>query len=278
MRLGIFAKTFTGDNPLAVMRAAANAGYSCVQYNMACSGLGSLPEFVSDAAARMVAQGSVETGVAVAAVSATYNMIHPDLAVREKGRRSFTAIAAQARAMGAPVVTLCTGTRDRDDPWRHHPQNASKEAWADLIREFEAIIPVAEETGVLLGIEPELGNVVSDAITARRLFDEMRSDRLRIVLDAANLFELASADEQRRVIEEAVHLLGPHIAMAHAKDRTADGGFCAPGKGVIDFGHYVRALKAAGFEGDVVTHGLAGDEANDVAQFLSPLVLRLRGG
>jgi len=265
MRLGIFAKTFERD----VFRAARDAGYASVQYNMACSGLASLPEMVSDAVADKVAGGAREAGVGIAAVSATYNMIHPDLAKRETGRRAFEAIALQAKRMGTGLVTLCTGSRDRHDQWHHHPENASKEAWADMIAEFEAIIPVAERAGVYLGIEPELGNVVSDAITARRLLDEMRSDRLRIVLDAANLFEVASPAHVRRLVEEAVHLLGPHIIMAHAKDRAADGGFCATGKGIIDFSHYIRTLRAAGFDGDVVTHGLSAAEAPGVAAFLS---------
>lgn len=267
MRLGIFAKTFETN----VFRAARDAGYASVQYNMACSGLLSLPETVSDEVADDVARGARDAGVAIAAVSATYNMIHPDMAQREAGRRAFAAIAAQAQRMGTSLLTLCTGSRDAKDQWRYHPENASKEAWADLIAEFEEIIPVAERAGVHLGIEPELGNVVSDAITARRLLDEMRSDRLSIVLDAANLFEVASPAHVRRLIEEAVHLLGPHIIMAHAKDRTADGGFCAAGKGIIDFGHYIRTLQAAGFDSDFVTHGLSAAEAPQVAAFLSTL-------
>lgn len=46
MRLGIFAKTFTGHDPLTVLTAAKNAGFSTVQYNFACSGIASLPEAI----------------------------------------------------------------------------------------------------------------------------------------------------------------------------------------------------------------------------------------
>ena len=267
MRLGVFARTFEKN----VFRSAREAGFASVQYNMACSDLPSLPDRVTDAVADAVARNAADAGIAIVAVSATYNMIHPDPEQRAAGRRAFAAIAEQAKRMGTSLVTLCTGSRDANDQWHHHPENASHEAWADLIAEFEAIIPLAEAAGVHLGIEPELGNVVSDAITARRLLDEMRSDRLRIVLDPANLFEVASPVHVRRLVEEAVHLLGPHIAMAHAKDRDAAGSFCAPGQGIIDFGNFTRRLRAAGFDGDLVTHGLSAAEAPAVAALLTEL-------
>ncbi len=44
MQLGIFAKTFQGREPRAILQAARDAGYRVVQYNMACSGLPSMPE------------------------------------------------------------------------------------------------------------------------------------------------------------------------------------------------------------------------------------------
>ena len=94
--------------------------------------------------------------------------------------------------MGTRLVTLCTGTRDPADPWRAHPDNGTPEAWRDLTASMETAIAAAEASDVYLGIEPELANVVSSAEAARRLIDEMKSPRLRIVIDAANLFETAS--------------------------------------------------------------------------------------
>ena len=60
--------------------------------------------------------------------------------------------------------------------------------------------------------------------------------------------------------------------MAHAKDRAADGGFVAAGRGVIDFVHFVETLRGAGFDGPLVTHGLSAAEAPDVAAFLSDIL------
>ena len=55
-----------------------------------------------------------------------------------------------------------------------------------------------------------------------RLIDELKSPRLRIVLDPANLFEIALPRESQVIIARAVDLLGDRIVMAHAKDRRAN--------------------------------------------------------
>lgn len=268
MQLGIFAKTFDGVEPDAVLRQAAAAGYAAVQYNMACSGIGSLPTEIPDRAAAAVASAAKANGIAIAAVSATYNMLHPDPAQRAQGRAAFTAIAASARAMGTDLVTLCTGSRDAADQWRHHPDNDTEAAWDEMLREFQILLPIAARHDVILGVEPELANAVSSASKARRLLDTLRSDRVKIVLDPANLFETEAARPSGEIIAEAIHLLADSIALAHAKDRKPDGGFTTAGSGVIDFGRYVAGLRASGFTGTIVTHGLAAGDAPGVARFL----------
>jgi sugar phosphate isomerase/epimerase len=246
----------------------ADAGYAAAQFNMACLGLPSMPDSIEPDAARSVAEASSQTGVSIAAVSGTYNMIHPDRSVRQVGRARLEVLAASCADMGTRLITLCTGTRDAQDQWRWHPDNATETAWNDLRAEMEAAIRIAERFDIELGIEPELANVVSSARAARRLLDEMKSKRLRIVLDPANLFEVADNAERHRLIDEAVDLLAAEIGMAHAKDRHADGSFAAAGQGVVDFPHFIGRLKVAGFDGPLITHGLTEAEAPGVGAFL----------
>ncbi len=268
MRLGIFAKTFPGTAPRGVLQAVREAGFSAAQYNMACSGLPSMPDAVPLGEAAAVAEAARVSNVMLAALSGTYNMIHPDPAQREAGHRRLDVVAAAAAAMGAPLVTLCTGTRDPADQWRGHPDNASPDSWRDLLASMEMAIGIAERHGIDLGIEPELANAVDGAAKAEKLIRDLASPRLRIVLDPANLFEVADLDTQRRLVSQAVDLLADRIAMGHAKDRAPDGAFVAAGQGVLDYPHYLGCLAAIGFRGPLVTHGLDGAEAPGVARFL----------
>lgn len=275
MRLGIFAKTFAGSDPGTVLAASRAAGFASVQYNMACSGLAAMPDALSVQDVAAVAAASKASGVAIAAVSGTYNMIHPDPAVRAKGLARLEVLLRSAAAMGTGMVTLCTGTRDAQDQWRHHPDNSSAEAWADLLAEMGKACALAEPLGIKLGIEPELANVVDAAPRARALIDTLQSPALAIVLDPANLFEVATLADQRDLLSRSVDLLADRTLMAHAKDRDASGGFATAGKGVVDFPHFLGALKAAGFDGDLVTHGLAAEEAAGVADYLGRVLADL---
>jgi sugar phosphate isomerase/epimerase len=275
MRLGIFAKTFAGNDPATVLHAARAAGFAAVQYNMACSGLDAMPDHLPENAAQLIATAAQQSGVAIAAVSGTYNMIHPDAAVRETGLRRLGVLIEAAAAMGTGMVTLCTGTRDPLDQWRGHPDNGSSEAWHDLTVEMAKACALAEAHNVRLGIEPELANVIDSAAKARRLIDTLGSKTLAIVLDPANLFEVLPLPAQRDLISHAVDLLADRIVMAHAKDRDAQGGFATAGMGVVDFPHFLNRLRRAGFDGDLITHGLTAAEAPGVAAFLTKTLAAL---
>jgi sugar phosphate isomerase/epimerase len=269
MQLGIFAKTFEGTTPAAILTAVKRAGFQVAQYNLACSGLPSMPAEVPDEALSAVKDAVTATGVQLNALSATYNMIDPDEARREAGHRRLAIVAGAAKSMSIPLLTLCTGSRHPSDQWAHHPLNNSKEAWQDLLTSMARAIEIANQHDLLLGIEPELANVVNSAAKAKLLLQTMQSSRLRIVFDPANLFEATSLVEQRNIITAALDLLAPHMVMVHAKDRTADGHFVAAGKGVLDYGHFFTRLRSSGFAGPLVTHGLSADEAPGVARFLA---------
>jgi sugar phosphate isomerase/epimerase len=269
MRIGIFAKTFPGHDPSAVLRAVRDAGYSCTQFNLASADLDAMPAVVPDAAITAIAGAAREAGVKIEALSGTYNMIHPDPAVRDHGLQRLGVVIAAAARLGVGMVTLCTGTRDPDDQWRAHPDNTTPEAWRDLHQEMSRAAELAERHGVDLGIEPEQANVVMSAADALRLFREVGSPRLRVVLDPANLFEHADRGEAARIVADAVETLAGHVGMAHAKDRDAQGKFCTAGTGIVDFPAFLGRLRATGFDGSVITHGLSAAEAPGVAAFLT---------
>jgi sugar phosphate isomerase/epimerase len=269
MQAGIFAKTFSAGGALGALQAAKAAGFETVQFNMACCGLPAMPDEIAPETIAEIAEASRETGVSIAAVSATYNMIHPDPKVRADGMRKLDVILNSARGMGTSLVTLCTGTRDAEDQWRHHPDNQGAEAWRDLLTEIVKAAALAEAHEVFLGIEPELANAVNSADAAKRLLNEIGSSRLRIVLDPANLFETASERERQNIVSHAAETLSGNISMAHAKDRDPAGGFVAAGTGVIDFPHFFTCLKQTGFDGPLVAHGLSEAEASAVAAFLA---------
>jgi sugar phosphate isomerase/epimerase/pimeloyl-ACP methyl ester carboxylesterase len=270
MRLGIFCKTFARPDLPANLDAVRDCGLDCVQFNFSCAGLPSLPEKIDLRLFSAVACELARHRISVAAISGTFNMIDPDLAKRGEGLRRLNVIAASCAQLGAPLVTLCTGTRDAEDMWRAHPHNDSAEAWQDLLASMEQAIQIADQNDICLGIEPEIGNVINSARQARRLLDEMKSPRLKIVLDAANLFRPGDGPRMTEILDEAFDLLGEDIALAHAKD-FRDGTaieHVPPGQGMLDWRHLLRRLRSAGFDGPLILHGLKETEVKASLAFL----------
>ena len=266
MELGIFAKTFRRPDAQATLEAVRAAGLRCAQFNLECAGLSSMPAEVPPETLTAIASASRTTAVRLAALSGTFNMAHPDREIRERGLLRLRVVAEAAAQLGIPVVTLCTGTRDREDIWRAHPDNRSGRAWSDLLDSMEQALSVAAGAGVALAIEPEHANVVSDAVRARVLLDTLKAgDRLQVILDPANL--LQDGRPQQDILAEAFDLLGNDLGIAHAKDRHPDGKVCALGRGIVDFEAYFTRLRSAGFRGPVIMHGFVESETTESAAF-----------
>jgi sugar phosphate isomerase/epimerase len=270
MRLGIFAKTFARPTVEAVLDAVRGHGLDRVQFNMACAGLPSMPERIDGALCDRIRAAAADRGIALAAVSGTFNMIHPDPAKRQTGLERLRVLAGACGRLGVPVVTLCTGTRDPDDMWRRHPDNDTAAAWRDLVDSMRVAVRAAEEAGVTLAFEPEVANVVDTARKGRRLLDEVGSPCLKVVMDGANLFRAGDLARMRDVLDEAFALLGKDIALAHAKDLTHDGeaGHAAAGTGRLDYDHYLKRLRSAGYDGLLILHGLSEGQVDASVAFL----------
>lgn len=273
MRLGIFARTFVRPTLDEVLQAISKAGLQTVQFNLACAGMKSLPETVPEGICSEVRSAFEAHGLKIVAISGTFNAIHPDLKRRAEETSRCSRLIRACRHLGTSAVTLCTGTRDPDNIWRAHPDNATPEAWKDLLTTLEVLTEAAEGAGVDLGIEPETANVIDSARKARALLDEMKSPRLRIVLDGANLLRRETLARQREVLEEAFDLLGSSISMLHAKDfPAADGQTQAAGKGSLDFPFYLDLAHASGFNGPVLLHNLTEEEVPGSVAYVRALL------
>jgi len=272
VRLGIFAKTFSRPSLEGVFEAFAGHGLRETQFNMSVAGLPPMPDEIAPALADRVREAAAERNIALVAVSGTFNMIHPDEKVRRDGLRRLGVLAGACERLGSSTLTLCTGTRDPEDMWRRHPDNARPEAWRDLLATMQEALETAEEHGVTLSFEPEAANVVDSAEKGRRLLDEMRSPRLKVIMDAANLFDAGDParrlSRQEEILDEAFVLLGGDLLLAHAKDVKGSGEIVAAGKGDLDYDLYLKHLNDAGYGGPLVVHGLAEEEVEGSLAFL----------
>jgi sugar phosphate isomerase/epimerase len=266
MKIGIFAKTFRRPTIEELFQAIAGYGIHLVQFNLSCAGLETFPANVSSDRVQRITEAAERAAVELAAISGTFNMAHPDPAVRRGGLMKFEILCEVTARLRIPVITLCTGTRDPVNMWKWHPENDSKGAWDDMVQSVGSALIAAGKNNLHLAFEPESENVVHSASRARKLLDELQNPRLRIVIDPANL--ISPGRNQQDVLEEAFTLLGDAIAIAHAKDRDQAFQACAAGKGILDFEYYLRCLKEVGFTGPLIMHGLEEKDVTFSREFL----------
>jgi sugar phosphate isomerase/epimerase len=268
--LGLLSPEFPSVSLSANLDAIAVTGAVCVQFDLASAVGHTFPSELSQDTVDAINAGFSERRLTLAALSGTFNMIDPDPQARQAGAEGLNRVIALAPKLETNVVTLCTGSRDPSNMWRRHPDNDKPEAWADLLVQMEEAVRAAEKYGVTLCVEPEIGNTINSVYKARRLLDEVRSPRLKIVMDGANIFQHGQLPNMRKVLDEAFELLGSDIALAHAKDLDKDGeaGHVAAGRGRLDYPYYMELMRSSGFEGSIILHALKPVEAKDRLAFV----------
>lgn len=276
MRIGIMARTFSGRTVGEVLDCITSHDIRLVQFNLSCAGVDTLPEVLDNALCGQIVSAFEARQLEMVAISGTYNTVDPDMTKRELMTTRAVHLIERARDLGTTFVTLCTGTRSPDNMWRAHPDNRTPASWRDLITTFERLIIAAEGHGITLGIEPEKANVVDSALGARRLLDEMQSNNLKVILDGANLFEQHDLTNAQSVLQEAFDLLGPDIALLHAKEipHHASSSGEAAGAGKLDWGSYFQGMRSIGYDGPLVLHNLAPSQVDESVRFLNRQLAR----
>jgi sugar phosphate isomerase/epimerase len=270
MDFGIFAKIFVRPSLGQVLDAVVERGIRHIQFNLSSAGLPTLPAELQDIQCTAIHEELQERGLAMTAISGTFNIIHPDRHARAQGLERLRVLARASKALGTDLITVSTGTRNPEDLWCGHPENDSPAAWRDMLASMERIARVGEECGVRFAFEPERANVVNSARKARELLDALRSRYVGVLIDPANLLNPDNMHMSRDVLTEAFALVGGDIILAHAKDISATGrsGNLALGKGVLDFAHYFRLLKSVGYELPVIAHGFSETEVAESFAYL----------
>jgi len=194
-----------------------------------------------NAVAERVRRATREAGLRVSDFFATFgegfrdrpvNSLNP--AEREANFRRFRALVQVAKSIGAKGITLLPGV-----VW---DEVGADESFEVAARQLRRLLPVAQQAGLRLSVEPHLESVVEPPERALALTEAVPG--LRFTLDYSHF--IANGYEP-----EDVHPLLRHAGHFHA--RQARRGFLQASHrdGTLDFPDIVARLHAAGYKGDV---------------------------
>lgn len=161
--------------------------------------------------------------------------IEPSLSNRQARLRNvetFCQYLRYAKALGTQIV----GTETTHFPM---PDNQQREAaYRNLKDSVKRMAEVAEKEDVYIGLEPVAEHTMNDPEITRRLLDEVQSQKVRVILDPANLILAEQVDRQEEIIQQAQAFLGEQVVALHVKNFVVKDGekqMVPLQEGVIDF-------------------------------------------
>ncbi|MDH6364351.1 sugar phosphate isomerase/epimerase [Enterococcus sp. PF1-24] len=208
--------TVTDFNSLA--EKTAEQGIHTIQLALGLSfpQLPSEAEHLNCGMGELVKRTLAKNEVSVGILSCYINMIHPDLAIREKLLCKFESYLENARHFGATMVASETGCVLPEIQYTE--DNFSDAAFAELVQVVQRLVATGEKVGMMVGIEPGLNHPLYSIERVQQLLEAIQSPFLGIILDPSNLITSQNYQEQVAMVQQAFELFGEKIVAVHLKD------------------------------------------------------------
>jgi inosose dehydratase len=208
-----------------------------------------IPGWITDAATLNAAERTRirklydDHHLALCGLSGNTPLLNPDAAQQAKDLarfRGYLDLAAELQHPGERL-TVTTTSDGKPDDWERVKEQ--------LAENLGHLAEYAQDTGVVVGIEPHVGAALHRPDQVRWLLDQVHSPALTVHFDISH-FNVQGMDMDSVVAE-----IAPHCAHTHVKDERGiapDHEFLIPGEGTMDYPRYLRAMQRAGYDGHIV--------------------------
>lgn len=182
--------------------------------------------------------------VDIAVLGCYLNLANPNPEKLAQITHRYMAHIRFASWMGCGVVGTETGAPN--ETYTHVPECHGEEALQTFIKNLRPVVKYAEQMGVVMAIEPVWKHIVCNPARARRVLDEIASPNLQIILDPVNLLDICNYKDQAAIVDEAIEVLGPDVAMVHLKDFVVEENklvSVGAGLGQMDYTSVIKFMK-----------------------------------
>lgn len=271
LRLGIYAGVYSG---LPVEEAATRIradGFRSVLTNYVFADARFDPLAPDWEAAAKIVRAFERHDIEIVAIFGYVNLVDPVPERRRRGDARLEALLTNWKRLGCRNVSTETGTFNTQSAWLEAPENATEEGYLKCRAALEKWARVAEKAGAVLSIEPYWRNVIDSIDRAERVFNEVQSPALGLVMDPNNYFRKEDLPKMEPMLEEMFRRLGDRIVLAHAKDvKAAEDGTDLPasGKGVLNYPLFLRLLAQLDRPLDLILEHLTLDDVPRARDFV----------
>jgi len=219
---------------------AAAQGFSCVQLAMskAVDGfrMADAPKLLTPDLAAEVREELERAGMECAVLGCYLKLACANEEEAEQVREIYLAHLRFAAWIGA----RCVGT---ETPPADGPEGKACRTGEHYRLFLDRVGPVAREAeklGVTLAVEPVCTHIVYDARRAEQMLADLKSDSVKIILDAVNLIDSEHTETAPGIVRDAADRLGNRVCVLHMKDFVPQPGMPRPkpvpcGQGRMDY-------------------------------------------
>ena len=197
---------------------AAEQGFTCVQLAMSKAvpdfRMDDAPKLLTEELAAEVREELKRAGMECAVLGCYLKLAQQDEEEALRVREIYLAHLRFASWIGA----RCVGTETPPAPGPEGTACHTEEHYRLFLDRVKPVARAAEDLNVTLAVEPVCSHIVHDSVQAERMLEDLKSERMRIILDAVNLIDSAHTDEADNLIGEAVRRLGDRVCVLHMKD------------------------------------------------------------
>jgi sugar phosphate isomerase/epimerase len=212
---------FTGYFPYSLNETASKIrghGFNTVQLDLEFKDMDLSTPNLNVANAKKIREAFRDQNLPICCVSAYSNIVNPDLEKRKVIIDRLKATLRIARDLGTPYVISETGTFATDSDWVHHPKNKTEEGY-EICRDVIAdLAQEAYDHGAVFLVETYVNNVIGSIDETLRLFADVDSPSLGLLMDPTNYFEDHNIDDMDNELNRVFNALERTICIAHAKD------------------------------------------------------------
>ena len=278
LRIGIRAHDVKADTFEGLVAEIAAEGMHCCQLAVpkAVKEFPTAKEVMTPGLAFYMKEVFARYHVDVAVLGCYHNLATPDEVQLKDTMDTYRRHIVFASLLGAGMVGTETGNCNTE--YKPDEFSQTDEALDIFIRNLRPVVEYAQNMGVIVGIEPVCRHIVSSAERARRVLDAIDSPNLQIIFDPVNLLNPENCTDYQDIIREFTEILGPDIAVIHAKDfRLEDGRLitCPCGMGSMDYTWLLTYLKQHKPHIHVLLENTEPENALQARQFMEDLYGRI---
>lgn len=199
---------------------------------------------------KRIAKRLKEENIKVTVLGAYYNMISPDLEDRKLGEERYLKMLKVLKIFEGTVVGTEPGSYNLD--FSYNKKNHTEESYNIVLESFKKFAKEAEKNEVNMGLEPVYTLTIWNVEILKKLFEEVNSDKFKLIFDPVNLIGIENYKEQDMLIENIFKYFSNKIATVHFKDFKVENNKIikvSPGKGILNYNLLLRKMKKYNING-----------------------------